>query len=58
MLDYAFGLMRLDRVIATTENDNAASAAVMRAIGMAVERNPYPEPAWFQTMGWIDAPGG
>ncbi len=58
MLDYAFGVMRVDRVIATTEHDNAASAAVMRAIGMAVERNPYPEPFWFQTMGWIDAPSG
>jgi [ribosomal protein S5]-alanine N-acetyltransferase len=58
MLDYAFGEMRVDRVIATTEHDNAASAAVMRASGMTVERNPYPEPFWFQTMGWIDAPSG
>ncbi len=27
----------------------------MRRIGMTVEQNPYPEPFYFQTMGWIDA---
>jgi RimJ/RimL family protein N-acetyltransferase len=55
MLDYAFEHWRLDRIVATTENDNVASQAVMRRIGMTVEQNPYPEPFYFQTMGWIDA---
>jgi RimJ/RimL family protein N-acetyltransferase len=57
MLGYAFGHWRLDRVVATTENDNVASQAVMRRIGMTVEQNPYPDPPYFQTMGWIDAGG-
>jgi RimJ/RimL family protein N-acetyltransferase len=55
MLAYAFEHLHLSRVVATTENDNLASQAVMRRIGMRVERNPYPEPHYFQTMGWIDA---
>jgi RimJ/RimL family protein N-acetyltransferase len=55
MLAYAFDHWRLDRVVATTENDNIASQAVMRRIGMRVEQNPYPEPHYFQTLGWMDA---
>ncbi|HXQ12423.1 MAG TPA: GNAT family protein [Caulobacteraceae bacterium] len=55
MLAYAFEHWRLDRVVATTENDNIASQAVMRRIGMTVEQNPYPDPPYFQAMGWIDA---
>jgi RimJ/RimL family protein N-acetyltransferase len=55
MVDHAFDRLGLKRVVATTENDNLASAAVMRAIGMTVERNPFPEPAHFQTVGWIEA---
>jgi RimJ/RimL family protein N-acetyltransferase len=55
MVDYAFDRLRLKRIVATTETANAASAAVMRKIGMTVERNPYPEPAHFQTVGWIEA---
>ncbi|HLI67277.1 MAG TPA: GNAT family N-acetyltransferase [Caulobacteraceae bacterium] len=55
MLAYAFDTWRFSRVVATTENDNIASQAVMRRIGMTVERNPYPDPPYFQTMGWTDA---
>jgi RimJ/RimL family protein N-acetyltransferase len=55
MLAYAFEHWRIDRVVATTENDNIASQAVMRRIGMTLEQNPYPDPTYFQTMGWIDA---
>ena len=55
MVDHAFDRLRLKRVVATTENDNLASAAVMRRIGMTVECNPFPEPAHFQTVGWIEA---
>jgi len=64
MVEHAFDGLRLKRVVATTENDNLASAAVMRRIGMTVERNPFPEPAHFQIVGWIEAdtprpaPGG
>lgn len=55
MIDYAFDHLRLKRIVATTQTANAASAAVMRKIGMTVERNPYSEPPHFQTVGWIEA---
>ena len=51
MIDYAFTTLALARVVATTEYDNHASQAVMRRLGMQVERNPLPEPEWFQVVG-------
>lgn len=53
----AFGRLRVDRLVATTEHDNGASIAVMRKIGMTVERNPDPDPPWFQTVGVLFHPG-
>jgi RimJ/RimL family protein N-acetyltransferase len=58
MVENAFERLRLARIVATTERDNLASAAVMRRIGMTVEQNPFPEPGHFQTVGWLDAPAG
>ena len=55
MVDYAFDALRLGRVLATTSFDNAASIGVMRKLGMRIERNPYPEPEWFQVIGVLDA---
>jgi len=54
MVAYAFDELRLRRIVATTENDNTRSIAVMRRLGMRFERNPLPEPAWFQTVGILD----
>ena len=51
MIDYAFGELRLWRILATTQYDNLASQAVMRKLGMTVTRNPLPEPAWMQVVG-------
>ena len=51
LIDYAFTKLRLARIVATTEHDNAASIAVMRRLGMTVERNPTGTPEWFQTVG-------
>lgn len=51
LIDYAFGSMRLQRLIATTEYDNLASQAVMRKLGMTIERNPFPNPPWLQVVG-------
>jgi [ribosomal protein S5]-alanine N-acetyltransferase len=51
MLSYAFDDLRLRRIVATTEHDNVRSIAVMRRLGMTIERNPSPEPNWFQTVG-------
>jgi RimJ/RimL family protein N-acetyltransferase len=58
LIDYGFRAWNLDRIIAQTEADNEASMAVMRRVGMRVERNPEPEPEWFQVVGVIDAPSG
>ena len=54
MVSYAFSQLRLRRIVATTENDNTRSIGVMRRLGMRLERNPRPEPAWFQTVGILD----
>lgn len=51
LIDYAFGMLHLARIVATTDHDNAASIAVMRRLGMTVERNPAGTPEWFQTVG-------
>jgi RimJ/RimL family protein N-acetyltransferase len=55
MIDYAFESLGLGRIVALTEHTNGASIAVMRSLGMRVEKNPQPEPAWFQTVGVLDA---
>jgi RimJ/RimL family protein N-acetyltransferase len=54
LIDYAFGQMRLQRLIATTAYDNPASQAVMRKLGMAIERNPFPDPPWLQVVGILE----
>ena len=54
LIDYAFAQYRLKRIIATTSYDNAASMAVMRKNGMRLERNPLPEPPWFQVVGILE----
>ena len=56
LVNYAFGTMRLQRLIATTEHENLASQAVMRKLGMMVERNPFPDPPWLQTVGVLKNP--
>ena len=54
LIDYAFGSMRLQRLIATTEHDNLASQAVMHKLGMTVERNPFADPPWLQAVGILE----
>lgn len=56
LIDYGFRVWNLDRIIAQTSYDNGASMAVMRRAGMRIERNPNPEPEWFQVVGVIDHP--
>jgi RimJ/RimL family protein N-acetyltransferase len=57
MIDYAFEALGIGRIVAVTEHTNVASIAVMRSLGMRIERNPQNEPAWFQTVGFLDARG-
>lgn len=54
LVDYAFRVMRLRRIVATTTYDNAGSIGVMRKLAMRIERNPFPGPAWLQVVGVIE----
>jgi RimJ/RimL family protein N-acetyltransferase len=51
LLTFAFDELQVARLVATTEHSNTASIAVMRRLGMSIERNPSVEPPWFQTVG-------
>lgn len=51
LIQYAFTHLRLKRVVATTTYDNPGSVAVMRKLGMRVERNPFHDPPWLQVVG-------
>jgi RimJ/RimL family protein N-acetyltransferase len=51
LVNFAFESMHLERILATTEYDNARSAAVMQRLGMRIERNPSVDPPWFQITG-------
>jgi len=57
MADYAFTQLNLKRVVATTAYENAASIGVMRKLGMRIEKNPHPDPPWFQVVGVLENPG-
>ena len=48
---YGFDALHLGRILATTQADNLASQAVMRKLGMRVERNPHPTPFWMEVVG-------
>ena len=52
---FAFDHLNVRRIVATAEYGNAASAAVMRRIGMTVHHNPWPTPPWFQVVGVLEA---
>ena len=54
LIAYGFEQLRLGRIVATTEHQNAASIKVMRKLGMRVESNPEPVPEWFQVVGVIE----
>jgi hypothetical protein len=56
LVDHAFEHLRLERLVATTTYVNAASIAVMRKLGMRIERNPYPSPPWLQVVGVLHHP--
>ena len=56
LVEYCFRTLRVRRVIATTDYDNAGSIGVMRRIGMSLGSNPTPEPAWLQVVGLVEHP--
>lgn len=51
MVRFSFDVLQAGRIVATTEYDNLASIAVMRKLGMRIERNPFPDPPWIQITG-------
>ena len=58
LIDYAFRQLQLKRIVATTSYDNEASMGVMRKLGMRIEKNPYPDPPWFQVVGILENRSG
>jgi ribosomal-protein-alanine N-acetyltransferase len=54
LIDALFTQFNLQRIVATTEHDNAASQRVMEKAGMCLERNPFPDPFWFQVVGVVE----
>ena len=54
LIDYAFQHLHLRRIVATTTYENAASIRVMEKVSMRIERNPCPEPPWFQVVGILE----
>jgi hypothetical protein len=54
---YALSTLHLERVLATTTYDNAASIGVMRKLGMRIERNPLSTPEWLQVVGVLNQAG-
>jgi [ribosomal protein S5]-alanine N-acetyltransferase len=54
LIEYVFGEMNLNRIIATTEYDNVASQGVMRKVGMRVEENAFHDPPWMQVLGILE----
>jgi [ribosomal protein S5]-alanine N-acetyltransferase len=57
MIEHAFRVLRVRRVLATTEYTNLASQGVMRKLGMRLEKNPLPDPWYLQVVGILDNPG-
>lgn len=56
LVDYAFQVLHLKRVIAETDYDNFASISVMKKLGMHIETNPGPHPSWLQVVGVLENP--
>jgi RimJ/RimL family protein N-acetyltransferase len=54
LVDHAFRVMRLERIVAATGYHNDRSMAVMRRLGMRIEKNPQPTPEWFQVLGILE----
>ncbi|MBI3942923.1 MAG: GNAT family N-acetyltransferase [Chloroflexi bacterium] len=54
LVEFAFAQLRLKRIVATTTYNNDRSMGVMARLGMRVERNPFPEPPWFQVVGVLE----
>ena len=57
LLEWAFRVLHVGRIVAMTSYDNTASIRVIEKLGMRIERNPFPDPPWFQVVGFVTNPG-
>jgi RimJ/RimL family protein N-acetyltransferase len=55
VIDYLFTTYNLNRVVAQTDDDNLVSIAVMRRLGMIIDRNPQDDPPWLQVVGLLES---
>jgi ribosomal-protein-alanine N-acetyltransferase len=56
LIEFVFVGLQLKRIVAMTDYNNSPSIAVMNRLGMIVQHNPDPTPAWFQTVGILENP--
>jgi ribosomal-protein-alanine N-acetyltransferase len=56
LVEFAFGELRVERIVATTERHNLPSQAVMRHLEMRMYENALDEPEWFQLIGVLQNP--
>ncbi|MDQ3454444.1 MAG: GNAT family N-acetyltransferase [Actinomycetota bacterium] len=56
LIDFGFTQLNVARLVATTDRDNVASAAVMRSLGMTVAEHNGDAPFYLQVVGWLDNP--
>lgn len=54
IIRFLLDTLRVRRIVATTEYDNAASQAVMRKLGMTLRRNLGGDPPWCQIVGVLE----
>ena len=56
LVAFAFNVLQLRRVVATTTYENVRSIGLMRRLGMRVEQNPSADLPWPQVVGVLDNP--
>lgn len=56
LITFAFETLGMQRIVATADDENTRSSAVMRRLGMRVEHNPHATPDWFQVVGILENP--
>lgn len=56
LIAFAFSVLQVRRIVATTTYDNVRSIGVMRRVGMQIEQNPCVDLPWLQVVGILDNP--
>ncbi|HEY7492413.1 MAG TPA: GNAT family N-acetyltransferase [Candidatus Tectomicrobia bacterium] len=53
---FAFNVLQLQRIVATTTYENVRSIGLMRRLGMRIEQNPSADLTWPQVVGVLENP--